>query len=113
MSNFIEINPKDTDANIFIHDNLKSSDAHFTWRVKFNTALDPRTVNNTTMYVTTLNQTPIKTSITYNSIDNTIDITPLQEYSSNEQYVLNITKNVKSISGKHLKKPVQVQFKVK
>lgn len=112
-SSYLEIDRKNTDSNVFIHENIKYQTTRFTWKVKFNTALDPRTVNTTTMFVTTLNQTPVNTNIIYNSIENVIEITPTDEYNSNEAYILNITKNVRSVAGKHLKHPVQIQFKVK
>lgn len=112
-SDYLDIDRKNTDSNVFIHENMKYESKKFTWQVRFNTALDPRTVNNTTMYVTTLNQNPIRTSIIYNSVDNIIEITPLEEYNANEPYILNITKNVKSVAGKHLKNTIQIQFKVK
>lgn len=112
-SAYLEIDRKNTDSNVFIHENLKFHTQQFTWKVKFNTALDPRTVNATTMYITTINQTPVKTSIVYNSVENVIEITPAEQFNSNEPYYLNITKDVKSIAGKRLKHPVQIQFKVK
>lgn len=112
-SSYLEIDRKNTDSNVFIHENIRYETTRFTWKVKFNTALDPRTVNSTNMYVTTLNQSPVHTNIIYNSVDNMIEITPTGEYNPNEPYILNITKNVKSVSGKHLKHAVQIQFKIK
>ena len=112
-TSYLEIDRKNTADSVYIHENMKFETRKFIWQVRFNTTLDPRTVNNTTMYVTTANQTPIKTHIIYNSIDNVIEITPLDEYNPNEAYLLNITKQVKSLGGKHLKNAIQVQFKVK
>ena len=36
----------------------------------------------------------------------------MEAYAQNESYILNITTNVKSLNGKPLKKPIQVQFKI-
>lgn len=112
-SAYLEIDRKNTDSNVFIHENIKFQTTRFTWKVKFNTALDPRTVNNTTMFVTNLSQQPIHTNIVYNSEENIIEITPTDDYNANEPYILNITKNVKSVAGKRLKNAIQIQFKVK
>ena len=57
----------------------------------------------------------IKTSILRSRIDsleNEIEIEPMEAYAQNESYILNITTNVKSLNGKPLKKPIQVQFKI-
>ena len=84
----------------------------FVWRIKFNVPLDPKTVNNVNLYVTSINLAPLRTSIRYNSMDNEIEIEPLEPYAQNESYVLNITTNVASLNGKHLAEPLQVQFKI-
>ena len=45
-------------------------------------------------------------------MDNEIEIEPLEPYAQNESYILNITTNVASAGGKHLREPLQVQFKI-
>ena len=71
-----------------------------------------KTVNNVNLYVTSMNLSPLKTAIRYNSLENEIEIEPLEPYAKNESYILNITTNVTSLGGKPLKKPLQVQFKI-
>ena len=85
---------------------------NFVWKIKFNVPLDPKTVNNVNLYVTSLNLSPLKTAIRYNSLENEIEIEPMEAYAQNESYILNITTNVKSLNGKPLKEPIQVQFKI-
>ena len=73
---------------------------------------DPKTVNNVNLYVTTENLSPLKTAIRYNSLENIIEIEPLEPYAQDETYVLNITTNVTSLSGKALREPQQLRFKI-
>lgn len=95
-----------------VHQNLKFKTGKFVWIVKFNTPLDPESVNNMNLYVTSINLTPLKTKITYDANENSIQIEPLEAYAKDESYVLHITTNVRSKGGKKLRKPVQLQFKV-
>lgn len=95
-----------------VRQDLKFKTGKFVWRIKFNVPLDPKTVNNVNLYVTSLDLSPLKTAIRYNSIENEIEVEPLESYAQNESYILNITTNVTSVSGKPLKEPLQVQFKI-
>lgn len=95
-----------------VHQNLKFKTGKFIWQIRFNTALDPTTVNNINLYVTTLNMAPLSTNITYDASMNTIEIEPLESYAKNESYVLHVTTNVKSKGGKALKQPIKLQFKI-
>lgn len=67
-------------------------------------------VNNVNLYVTTENLSPLKTAIRYNSLENIIEIEPLEPYAQDETYILNITTNVTSLSGKALREPTAVTF---
>lgn len=112
-SNFLNIEyVSDTIPKNKIKEDLKFKTGNFIWQVKFNIALDPKTVNNVNLYVTSVNQTPLKTSISYDTVNNTIEIKPLEPYSQNESYILNITRNVQSKGGQHLKDEVKLQFKL-
>lgn len=91
---------------------LKYKTGRFTWQVRFNTPLDARTVNNVNLYVTDSTQNPLKTSINYDSLNNVIEIEPLEAYAQHESYILNITTAVKSKGGNNLKTPIQIQFKI-
>lgn len=95
-----------------VRQDLKFKTGNFLWKIKFNVPLDPKTVNNVNLYVTTVNLAPLKTAIRYNSLENEIEIEPLEPYAQEESYILNITTNVTSLSGKPLKEPLQVQFKI-
>lgn len=95
-----------------VRQDLKFKTGKFVWRIKFNVPLDPKTVNNVNLYVTSLDLSPLKTAIRYNSMENEIEVEPLESYAQNESYILNITTNVTSVSGKPLKEPLQVQFKI-
>ena len=95
-----------------VHQNLKFKTGKFVWQIRFNTALDPATVNNINLYVTTINMAPLSTNITYDANTNTIEIEPLDSYTKDESYILHVTTNVKSRGGKPLKKPIKIQFKL-
>lgn len=110
--NYLEIESTSANVAAMVKQDLKFKTGKFIWRVKFNTALDPSTVNNVNLYVTTLSQSPLKTAITYDSLNNMIEIEPLEAYTQNESYLLNITTKVKSKGGQSLKQPIQVQFKL-
>lgn len=112
MSEFIDIESISNGMEKKVRQNLKYKTGKFVWKVQFNTALNPQTVNNINLYVTTLNQTPLKTAIRYDVLTNTIEIEPLEAYAQNESYVLNVTTNVESKGGKKLKSPVQIQFRL-
>ncbi len=90
---------------------LKFKTGNFLWKIKFNVPLDPKTVNNVNLYVTTAGLTPLRTAIRYNSMENEVEVEPLEPYAQDESYILNITTKVTSLSGKPLKEPLQVQFK--
>ncbi|MDF2590093.1 MAG: hypothetical protein K0S41_3934 [Anaerocolumna sp.] len=91
---------------------LKFKTGNFIWRVKFSTPLNPESVNNRNLYVTSLNLTPLKTHIRYDSINKQIEIEPIEPYAQNESYILTITKNVKSKGGQRLKNDIKIQFKI-
>lgn len=112
MSKFLEIESTSSGYEEKVKQDLKFKTGKFVWRIQFNTALDPKTVNNMNLFVTTLGQTPLKTAIRYDAFHNYIEIEPLEAYAQNESYILNITTNVKSQGGKNLKAPIQVQFKM-
>ena len=111
-TNYIEIESVSSGFEKKIKQSLKFKTGNFIWKVKFNVPLNPQTVNNINLYVTTLSQTPLKTAIRYDTINNQIEIEPLEPYAQNESYILNITTKVKSKGGKALKSPVKIQFKL-
>ena len=95
-----------------VQQNLKFKTGKFAWQIRFNTALDPSTVNSVNLFVTTVNSIPVSTEINYDPAMNIIEITPLDTYLKDESYILHITTKVKSKGGKQLKQPINVQFKL-
>ena len=56
---------------------LKFKTGNFLWKIKFNIPLDPKKVNNVNLYVTSLNLSPLRPAIRYNSLENEIEVEPL------------------------------------
>ena len=95
-----------------VHQNLRFKTGKFVWQIKFNTPLDPSSVNSINLYVTNVNLAPLSTNIRYDASLNIIEIEPMDSYLKDESYILHITTKVKSRGGKNLKKPVSIQFKL-
>ena len=112
MTDYLSIEGMTEDLEGKVKQDLKYKTGNFLWKVKFNVPLDPKTVNNVNLYVTTENLSPLKTAIRYNSLENIIEIEPLEPYAQDETYVLNITTNVTSLSGNALREPQQLRFKI-
>ena len=110
--NFITIESVIGSVKNRVKQNLKFKTGNFVWRIKFNTPLNPATVNNRNLYVTTESQTPLQTNIRYDTVENCIEIEPLAPYTKNESYLLHVTTNVKSKHGKALPNEITIQFKV-
>lgn len=91
---------------------LKFKTGKFVWRVKFTAPLNPSTVNNRNLYVTSSKQVPLLTNIRYDSVNNYIEIEPLEPYEKDESYLLHVTTNVKSKRGQKLANEITIQFKV-
>lgn len=112
MANFITIESVVGSVKNKVKQNLKFKTGNFVWKIKFTAPLNPTTVNNQNLYVTSVNQVPLKTNIRYNTIDNCIEIEPLAPYEKNESYLLHVTTNVKSKKGQTLPDEITIQFKV-
>lgn len=111
-SNFITIESVSGEEKTRVKQSLKFKTGKFVWRIKFTAPLNPATVNNKNLYVTSLKQTPLQTNIRYDSVNNYIEIEPLEAYSKNESYLLHISTNVASKKGQKLSKEITIQFKV-
>ena len=110
MPNYLEIEST-SGLDQTVKQALKFKTGNFVWKIRFNTALDPQTVNNNNLTVTSsLGQ--LKTDITYDDLTNEIEITPLEPYAKDESYTLNISKRVTSKGGKPLKNNVEVKFRL-
>lgn len=95
-----------------VKQNLKFRTGNFVWCIKFTAPLKPSTVNNRNLNVTTLNNTPLLTNIRYDSVNNYIEIEPLEPYNRNESYLLHISNRVQSKGGQKLQDEVTIQFKL-
>ena len=95
-----------------VKQDLKYKTGDFVWRIKFTAPLKPSTVNNKNLNVTTLNNTPLLTNIRYDSVNNYIEIEPLEPYNKNESYLLHVSNNVESKRGQKLQNDIVIQFKV-
>lgn len=111
-SNYITIESVSGEDKNRVKQSLKFKTGKFVWRIKFSAPLKPSTVNNRNLYVTSLNQTPLRTNIRYDTINNCIEIEPLESYSKDESYLLHISSNVKSKQGQKLPNDITIQFKV-
>lgn len=112
MPNYITIENITGGPRNKVKQDLRFKTGNFVWKIKFSSPLNPSTVNNQTLYVTTLSQAPLKTNIRYDSTSNCIEIEPLEAYTKNESYLLHVTTNVKSARGKALSREITLQFKV-
>lgn len=111
--NLLEIEPLSDHTEHRIKQNLKFKTGKFIWRVSFTAPLNPATVNNINMFVTSeADGKVLKTSIRYNSENNSVEIEPLEAYAKNTNYILNVTKNVRSKGGQNLKDEIKIKFSV-
>jgi hypothetical protein len=111
-NNFITIESVEGSVKNRVKQSLKFKTGSFVWKIKFTAPLNPATVNNRNLYVTSMNLTPLPTNIRYDSVDNCIEIAPLAPYTKNESYLLHVTTNVRSKKGQKLPNDITIQFKV-
>ncbi|WP_455716348.1 Ig-like domain-containing protein [Anaerosporobacter sp.] len=111
-SNYLEIETNSEDLQRKVREDIRFRTNKFVWKVKFNTPLNPKTVNNINLYVTNQSQMVIPSSIRYDASNNTIEIEPLEPYSTTETYTLNVTTKVQSKGGKYLRTPIKINFKM-
>ena len=95
-----------------VKQDLKFRTVNFVWRIKFTAPLKPSTVNNRNLNVTTLNNVPLLTNIRYDSVNNCIEIEPLEPYNKNESYLLHVSSKVESKRGQKLPHDITIQFKL-
>ncbi len=109
---FLDIEDVPEDLKTKVKQDLKFKTGIFVWRVKFNTPLDPNSVNNDTMFISSVDGKRLEAKIRYDALENQIEVEPLVPYAQDEFYYLNITTNVKSKNGQRLSKPYQIKFKI-
>ena len=112
MAQYITIENVSPEDKSKVKQDLKFRTSKFIWKVAFNIDLNPESVSNKTVSVITMNRTPVKTNIKYNSFTKCIEIEPLEAYAENESYILVVSNKVQSKTGKFLKKTTHVQFKI-
>ncbi|MBE5960410.1 MAG: hypothetical protein E7256_03335 [Lachnospiraceae bacterium] len=111
-SNYISIeNFSGTDDTV-VKQNLKFKTGKFVWQVKFSAPLNPATVNNMNLYVTKMDGSPLRTSIRYDAVNQSIEVEPLEPYAQEQSYLLYISKNVESKGGQRLKSDISLRFKL-
>ena len=71
-SNFIVIESVEGSVKTRVKQNLKFKTGKFVWRIKFTAPLNPATVNNRNLYVTSMNQMPLQSNIRYDTVNNCI-----------------------------------------
>ena len=112
MANYITIEEIVGSARNTVKQTLRYKTGDFLWKIKFTAPLNPATVNNRNLYVTTVDQIPLSTNIRYNTVENCIEIEPLSPYVKNESYLLHVTTNVKSKKGnKSIPNEITIRFK--
>lgn len=112
MSRYVSITEYTGVDSSLIKDDMKFKTGNAVWRIKFNLSLDPKTVNHSNLNVVNSSNVPIKVTISYNPTTNEIELSPLEAYKEKEEYILNISTNVKSTSGRNLTAPISVKFKI-
>lgn len=112
MSKYISYEEDSLPSGTVFREHLLTKTYSFSWQIKFSLELDPKTVNNTTMFVTSPSGSLINCKITYNEISNSIEIKPLERYEPNATYTLTVTTRVKSIKGATLKQDLCFPFRV-
>lgn len=112
MSKYISYEEDSLPEGTVFREHLLTKTYSFSWQIRFSLELDPKTVNNTTMFVTSPSGSLINCKITYNEISNTIDIRPLERYEPGSTYTLTVTTRVKSLQGATMKKDLTFPFKV-
>lgn len=82
------------------------------WYIKFNILLDESTINEKSMFVSDLAGYKMRTFIEYSEEYNVISISPIDTYSPNTYYILNMTTKVKSKKGNPLRSQINIVFKI-
>ncbi|MCI2254210.1 leucine-rich repeat domain-containing protein [Domibacillus sp. PGB-M46] len=88
-------------------------DPHYDFTVKFNNDLDAETVTSSNVYVKTNSTLVDGVKVSLNADKRSVKVqAPEAGYKAGETYIIYVEKAVKSASGKELKEPVKMQFKV-
>ena len=95
-----------------IQTNIRGRADKIYWYIRFNHELDEESVSGKTMNVTDTDGYIMRTLIAYKAKHNLISVSPLDTYEENRYYLLNISKQVRSAKGKHLRSTIHILFKL-
>lgn len=112
MSKFISYQDENLPTGTVFREHLQNKNYNFSWQIRFSHELDPNTVNNTSMFVTDPNGDILNCKIIYNTMENYIEIRPLEHYQPSSTYTLTITTRVKAVNGKSLKEDIVFPFSI-
>lgn len=112
MSKFISYQDENLPTGTVFREHLQNKNYNFSWQIRFSHELDPNTVNNTSMFVTDPNGNILNCKIIYNTMENYIEIRPLEHYQPSSTYTLTITTRVKAVNGKSLKEDIVFPFSI-
>lgn len=83
------------------------------WKIKFNDSLDKSTLRDNIKLIRVDNEEHINVDLQYSNSDNSITVTPLDNYYYNKEYLLVIEEGIKSSKGKVISQGVKFNFKTK
>lgn len=112
MSSYLEIKSVSDGYLTKVKEDLKFRTGIFVWKVIFNIPLNPATVNNQNLTVTSQTGKILKTKISYDPNTHTIEIEPIEAYVQGETYTLHINRSVESKGGQRLKNEIDIAFAV-
>lgn len=88
-------------------------DQNHDWVITFNQEIDPLTINNENIYIQYNGQAVKDIILSLSTDKKSLKIeAPQNGYKEQETYFLYIEKNVKSITGKELNKPIKMKFTI-
>lgn len=96
-----------------VHVRINGPAENIYWYIRFNIQLDPESVSGKTMNVTDTDGYIMRTVISYKPKHNLISVSPLDTYEEERYYLLNISKKVRSMKGKHLRSTIHILFKLR
>ncbi|KOA20592.1 hypothetical protein CLHOM_07340 [Clostridium homopropionicum DSM 5847] len=103
----------DTTIDYEIKDTVNVVDTNKQWKIKFNRELDSSTVNSSNIIVQDDGNSTIYNSVTLDTDNKTIILTPSSTYTQGKKYKVIIKKDVKAKDGKLLRKPIKMEFTIK
>lgn len=81
-----------------------------TWHITFNRDLNPDSVKSDIVFITGQDGIKVETKLEI-SPQNTLNVSPVNDYCFESEYLLNISENVTSQEGYTLKSPLKLSFK--